>query len=127
MLSGRTLEQQGCSVAFAADGRLALEMLDAERYDLVLLDVEMPELDGVASLRKPHQEALARRTTRWLFVRNVRSHYTTTRVVQAVGHATRVRCLFSGITRLGGFVVVITWVVPGSDSERIHHDNQLRP
>lgn len=50
LLLGRTLEQQGHSVAFAADGRRALEMLATAQYDLVLLDVEMPELDGVAVL-----------------------------------------------------------------------------
>ena len=52
LLLGRTLEQQGHSVAFAADGRRALEMLAEERFDLVLLDVEMPELDGVAMLKQ---------------------------------------------------------------------------
>ena len=52
LLLGRSLEQQGHSVAFAADGRLALEMLATERFDLVLLDVEMPELDGVAVLKQ---------------------------------------------------------------------------
>jgi adenylate cyclase len=52
LLLGRTLEQQGHTVAFAADGRRALEMLATERFDLVLLDVEMPELDGVAMLKQ---------------------------------------------------------------------------
>jgi len=52
LLLGRSLEQQGHSVAFAADGRLALEMLATEHFDLVLLDVEMPELDGVAMLKQ---------------------------------------------------------------------------
>ena len=55
LLLGRTLEQQGHSVAFAADGRRALEMLAKERFDLVLLDVEMPELDGLAATRKIRQ------------------------------------------------------------------------
>jgi len=52
LLLGRSLEQQGHSVAFAADGRLALEMLATEHFDLMLLDVEMPELDGVAMLKQ---------------------------------------------------------------------------
>ena len=43
LLLGRTLEQQGHSVAFAADGRRCPEMLATERFDLILLDVEMPE------------------------------------------------------------------------------------
>ena len=52
LLLGRTLEQQGHSVAFAADGRRALEILATERFNLILLDVEMPELDGVAMLKQ---------------------------------------------------------------------------
>ncbi len=42
----RGLEVQGHSVAVAEDGRQALEMLKAEPFDLVLLDILMPELDG---------------------------------------------------------------------------------
>ena len=33
-------------MATAENGRQALEMLRAKAYDLVLLDIEMPELDG---------------------------------------------------------------------------------
>ncbi len=40
------LEQQGHSVAWAENGRLALEMLTSRPFDLVLLDIEMPELNG---------------------------------------------------------------------------------
>ena len=46
LLLARSLEQQGHRVASAANGRLALEMLRRERVDLVLLDIEMPEMDG---------------------------------------------------------------------------------
>ncbi len=40
------LEQQGHEAASAENGRQALEMLKVRPYDLVLLDIEMPELDG---------------------------------------------------------------------------------
>jgi len=33
-------------VASAENGRVALEMLRRERFDLLLLDMEMPEVDG---------------------------------------------------------------------------------
>lgn len=42
----RGLEQQGHTVALAENGQQALEMLRAEAFDLVLLDILMPELDG---------------------------------------------------------------------------------
>jgi class 3 adenylate cyclase len=46
LLLGRGLEQQGHTVAFAADGREALALLRAEDFDLLLLDVLMPVMDG---------------------------------------------------------------------------------
>ena len=39
-------------VTLAASGSQALEILEAERPDLVLLDVKMPELDGPETLRR---------------------------------------------------------------------------
>jgi adenylate cyclase len=50
LLLGRALEQLGHSVAFAENGREALEALRKRRADLVLLDVEMPEMDGYQTL-----------------------------------------------------------------------------
>jgi class 3 adenylate cyclase len=46
LLLARGLEQEGHTVAFAEDGREALELLRQRRFDLLLLDVLMPELDG---------------------------------------------------------------------------------
>ena len=37
---------EGYSVAAAGDGKQALDMLDREHVDLVVLDVSMPEMDG---------------------------------------------------------------------------------
>ena len=52
LLLTRSLELQGHRVTSAADGRLALEMLRREPVDLVLLDMEMPEMDGFQVLRR---------------------------------------------------------------------------
>ncbi len=46
LLLGRALEQLGHTVTFAENGREALEALRQRRVDLVLLDIEMPEMDG---------------------------------------------------------------------------------
>src|SRR6202051_394143 len=43
---GRRLEREGYLVSSAENGRLALEMVRATSYDLVLLDIMMPEIDG---------------------------------------------------------------------------------
>ena len=45
-LAVRLLEKQGYSVMVADNGRAALEAIDQERFDLVLMDVQMPEMDG---------------------------------------------------------------------------------
>ncbi len=46
LLLGRGLEEQGHGVEFAEHGREALDLLGRERFDLMLLDVLMPEVDG---------------------------------------------------------------------------------
>ena len=46
LLLSRGLEQQGHTVVFAGHGREALDLLRRQRFDLMLLDVLMPELDG---------------------------------------------------------------------------------
>jgi CheY-like chemotaxis protein len=50
MLLSRDLERQGHRVATTEDGRQALAVLRAEPFDVVLLDVLMPELDGYETL-----------------------------------------------------------------------------
>ena len=52
LLLGRSLELQGHSVASAENGRVALEMLRHENFDLMLLDMEMPEMDGFQVLEQ---------------------------------------------------------------------------
>ncbi len=52
LLLGRGLEQQGHRVAFAENGRQAIELLDKNEFDLMLLDIQMPEMDGYQVLEK---------------------------------------------------------------------------
>ena len=57
MLS-RRLERQGHRVAIAENGGQALKMVRQEKYDLILLDMMMPEMNGyeVLSYLKTHHE-----------------------------------------------------------------------
>jgi signal transduction histidine kinase/DNA-binding response OmpR family regulator len=51
----RTMERQGWTTAIAEDGRAALDVVAAQKPDLILLDLMMPRMDGfefVAELRK---------------------------------------------------------------------------
>jgi adenylate cyclase len=50
LLLGRGLEHQGHTVVFAEHGGEALELLRQQEFDLMLLDVLMPELDGYGVL-----------------------------------------------------------------------------
>jgi adenylate cyclase len=52
LLLGRSLEQQGHTVEMAENGRQALEMMHGKPFDLVLLDIEMPEMNGYQVLEK---------------------------------------------------------------------------
>ena len=46
LLMTRSVEQLGHTAAVADNGRIAMEMLAAEPFDLLLLDIELPEMDG---------------------------------------------------------------------------------
>jgi class 3 adenylate cyclase len=52
LLLGRGLEGQGHHVEFAENGRQALDMLQSQHFDLVLLDIMMPEMDGYQVLER---------------------------------------------------------------------------
>jgi two-component system, sensor histidine kinase and response regulator len=47
----RLLEKYGHAITVAGDGRLALKALDEAAFDLVLMDVQMPEMDGFEATR----------------------------------------------------------------------------
>jgi signal transduction histidine kinase/DNA-binding response OmpR family regulator len=47
LLAVRILEKRGHTVVVAADGREAVAALERESFDVILMDVQMPELDGL--------------------------------------------------------------------------------
>jgi diguanylate cyclase (GGDEF)-like protein/PAS domain S-box-containing protein len=49
---GRRLQLEGYAVALAESGAQALRLIEQETYDLVLLDVMMPEMNGLETLRR---------------------------------------------------------------------------
>ena len=56
MVAQGMLGKLGCSVSLAEDGLKALERLENEDFDLVLMDCNMPLLDGYQTTRRIRQQ-----------------------------------------------------------------------
>jgi CheY-like chemotaxis protein len=50
-VGANVLKKRGYDVTVATNGKEALSLLGKERFDIVLMDVEMPEMDGIEATR----------------------------------------------------------------------------
>ncbi|PPK87717.1 PAS domain S-box-containing protein [Neolewinella xylanilytica] len=50
-IARKSLSHFGCTVDEAENGRIAIDLLKEKAYDLILMDIQMPELDGVATTK----------------------------------------------------------------------------
>lgn len=48
----RILEKLGCDVSIAYDGKDALHMVMEQPFDLILMDIEMPKMNGIEAARR---------------------------------------------------------------------------
>ena len=61
MLS-RRLERKGFEIAMAVDGRQGVDMARGGHYDLILMDMSLPEIDGWEATRQLRAEPATART-----------------------------------------------------------------
>ena len=82
-LVGKVLSEELCELVYAKSGAEALALLRKVRPDLILLDVDMPEIDGLETLRRLKQSP----------------HLASIPVVMVTGHSEKemvVKCLKAG-------------------------------
>ncbi|MGE3389583.1 MAG: ATP-binding protein [Gammaproteobacteria bacterium] len=63
LLAAEMLHAIGCDSVTVDNGRAAIDAVQAERFDAVLMDWQMPELDGVAATREIRRREAARADT----------------------------------------------------------------
>jgi CheY-like chemotaxis protein len=54
-LMGVLLGRMDCQVSFCENGQLALDLVQQEAFDLILMDVNMPVMDGLTATRSIRQ------------------------------------------------------------------------
>ncbi len=109
------LERRGCHVVLARNGREAVALWERELFDLVLMDVQMPDMDGLRAT----QAIRALERTRGIH----------TPIVAVTAHAMegdRERCLAAGMDgyvskplRVGELFQVVADLLPQRETERM--------
>ncbi len=52
LVASEILKKSGCKIDVADNGLIAIEKVKNNRYDLIFMDIQMPQMDGVAATRE---------------------------------------------------------------------------
>ena len=94
------LEKQGHTVFVVETGRQAVEAVQQNGFDLVLMDVQMPEMDGLEATREIRRRECAVRTAKEAGIRNPQSGSAHLPIIALTAHAIkgdRGKCLDAGM------------------------------
>ena len=113
MLSMR-LEEAGEKVTPAYDGKMCLEILEKKTIDVVILDIKMPGMDGIQTLRK------------------IKMTYPLVEVILLTGHGTTETAI-EGM-KLGAFDYLLkpadfdelTTILAGAKKKKAEQDERIR-
>ena len=56
LVAENSLTHFGCEVTKADNGKIAVDILSKEQFDIILMDIQMPELDGIEATKILRQE-----------------------------------------------------------------------
>jgi len=84
-----TLETAGFQVAQALDGTIAIQMLEQQHYDLLLLDIMMPEMSGFDVVTQLHDHDIDIPPIIFLTARKQDADRQTGQALGAVGYLTK--------------------------------------
>jgi signal transduction histidine kinase/DNA-binding response OmpR family regulator len=108
------LERRGHAVTVVPDGRSAVEELEQREYDVVLMDVQMPKLDGfqATALIREREQPLGRHTPIWAMTAHAMS-------------GDRERCLAAGMDgyiakpiRASDLIMTVENIMPAEATEQ---------
>ena len=114
----KTLEEYGCEFVSTGNGIEALQTYRSERFDLILMDVQMPEMDGIAATQRIRYEEI-----------NTGRHIPIIALTAHAQQGDRERCLAAGmddylpkpVRRAEMDVKLRTWAKKIREPEGAHH------
>ncbi len=119
------LQHEGYSVGKATDGRTGLDMAESGCYDLLILDIMLPQLSGIEVLRRLRRhadETVANIPVILLTARDAVTDKVTGLDMGANDYMTKPFAIEELLARIRAALRMATTAVPHTDAERVQED-----